>query len=327
MAEFDLIDLIHARCAVNRADVRLGIGDDAAILAVPAGHELAVSMDTLVSGVHFSDSTTPRDLGWKALAVNLSDLAAMGAIPAWALLALTLPDADPRFVEDFAEGFSELAAQHHVALVGGDTTRGPLAITVVVHGFVPPGRALRRDGASVGDQVFVTGTVGDAAAALRCLDRRDVAATASFAASGPARETLLSRLHRPTPRVAAGTALRDCASACIDVSDGLLADLGHLATRSGVGIDIDAESLPASSALLDLFEGTDRLMLQAAGGDDYELAFTVADANAPGISRDLTRVGGGVTRIGRVVEGSGVRLLDSKGGELLLPRRGWEHFA
>ncbi|MFI4970216.1 MAG: thiamine-phosphate kinase, partial [Lysobacterales bacterium] len=289
MAEFDLIELIRARCESARADVRLGIGDDAAILSVPLGHDLVVSTDTLVAGVHFADSTSARDLGWKALAVNLSDLAAMGATPAWALLALTLPDADRVFVADFADGFAELAAQHRVALVGGDTTRGLLSITVVVHGFVPPGRALRRDGAQMGDEVFVTGTLGDAAAGLRCLDRRDPRAADLFNAPPDTREKLIARLQRPFPRIAAGMVLRDLASACIDISDGLLADLGHIAARSGVGIEVDALALPASSALLAVFGAPERLALQASGGDDYELAFSVPAALAAEVLRDLAR--------------------------------------
>ena len=240
--EFDLIELIRTRCSVARADVRLGIGDDAALLLPPAGHELAVSTDTLVAGVHFPLGTSARDLGWKALAVNLSDLAAMGATPAWALLSLTLPDSAREFVDGFAQGFAELAAQHGVALVGGDTTRGPLAVGVTVHGFVPPGRALRRDGARAGDLVFVTGTLGDAAAGLRCLDRADERAAALFNAPSDTREALVGRLNRPTPRIAAGAALRELASACIDVSDGLLADLGHVAARSGVGKALEADS-------------------------------------------------------------------------------------
>jgi len=325
--EFDLIELIRTRCSVARTDVRLGIGDDAALLLPPAGHELAVSTDTLVAGVHFPLGTSARDLGWKALAVNLSDLAAMGATPAWALLSLTLPDSAREFVDGFAQGFAELAAQHGVALVGGDTTRGPLAVGVTVHGFVPPGRALRRDGARAGDLVFVTGTLGDAAAGLRCLDRADVRAAALFNAPSDTREALIGRFNRPTPRIAAGSALRELASACIDVSDGLLADLGHVAARSGVGIELDADSLPASSALLALFECDERLLLQAAGGDDYELAFCVPPTRAGDVQRDLARIGGGATRIGRVVEGERVRVFDRDGAELVFERGGWNHFA
>lgn len=323
MSEFDLIDLIRARCAIERADVRLGIGDDAAILAPPPGQELVVSADTLVEGVHFPASTGARDLGWKALAVNLSDLAAMGATPAWALLALTLPRADRAFVADFADGFAELAAPHRVALVGGDTTSGPLAATVIVHGFVSPERALRRDGARVGDQVFVTGVIGDAAGGLACLERRN---PHLLEVPAEVRAELIARLDRPTPRLAAGTALRDTATACIDVSDGLLADLGHIAARSGVGIELDARSLPTSSALLAAFDENERLVLQAGGGDDYELAFTAPLDRATTIERDLARIGCGATRIGSVVAGRGVRLLDGAGGEIALPRSGWNHF-
>ncbi|MEO7325874.1 MAG: thiamine-phosphate kinase [Dokdonella sp.] len=325
--EFDLIDLIRERCAVVRTDVRLGIGDDAAILGVPLGHDLVACTDTMVAGVHFPPQTRARDLGWKSLAVNLSDLAAMGATPAWALLALTLPESDRTFVADFADGFAELAAQHHVALVGGDTTRGPLSVTVVAHGFLPPDRALRRDRAQVGDLVFVTGSLGDAAAGLRCLDSRDPQAQALFNAAPDTREYLIERLSRPTPRIAVGVALREFASACIDVSDGLVADLGHVAAGSGVGIEIDALQLPASSSLLALFDADERLALQATGGDDYELAFCVPAARVADMQRDLARLGGGATRIGRVVAGQGVRLLDADGGEIALRRRGWDHFA
>jgi thiamine-monophosphate kinase len=275
--------------------------------------------------VHFPAATAARDLGWKALAVNLSDLAAMGATPAWSLLALTLPEATREFVAEFIDGYAELAAQHGVALVGGDTTRGPLAIGVTVHGFVASGRALRRDGAQPGDLVFVTGTLGDAAAGLRCLDRHDARAQALFNAPPDTRETLVARLNRPTPRIAAGTALRDVASACIDVSDGLLADLGHIAERSGVGIEIEADALPASSALLTLFECDERLVLQATGGD--ELAFCVPPARAGAMQHDLARIGCGATRIGRVVAGERVRLFDADGAELVPERAGWDHFA
>jgi len=318
MAEFDLIDRIRSRCEVARNDVRLGIGDDAAILAPPPGHDLVVCTDTLVAGVHFPLDTPAEAIGWKSLAVNLSDLAAMGATPAWALLALTLPEADADFVDRFATGFAALAAQHHLALVGGDTTSGPLTITVTVHGFVPPGQALRRDGARVGDQVFVTGTLGDAAAALAAR-RRHV--------PSPQREALDARLDRPEPRLACGAALRGLASACIDVSDGLLADLRHVATRSGVGIEIDADALPASPALLGAFDGDERLALQLGGGDDYELAFTAAPALAGDLLRDLARIGCGATRIGRVVDGAGVQAFDAAGTAITLARGGWEHFA
>lgn len=322
MAEFALIDRIAERSA-SRSDVLVGIGDDAAVLVVPAGHQLVVSTDTLIDGVHFPRGTYAADIGWKALAVNLSDLAAMGATPAWASLALTLPDADAQFVDGFMEGFGALAAQHHVALVGGDTTRGALSITVTVHGFVPEGKALLRSGARAGDVVFVTGSLGDAAAGL--LVARSLANQNDDSADQQ-RAQLIARLHRPTPQIAAGQILRGVASACIDVSDGLLADLGHVAARSGVGIEIEIDRLPASSALYDQFRGEQRIALQLGGGDDYELAFTVPAAQADVATRDLSRLGCGVTRIGRVNDGSGVRAVDEHGEEFTVQNGGWDSF-
>jgi thiamine-monophosphate kinase len=333
VAEFDLITLIRDRCEIPREDVRLGIGDDAALLAVPAGQLLAVSTDTLVAGVHFLQGSKAYDVGWKALAVNLSDLAAMGATPAWATLALTLPQADRAWVVDFADGFAALAREFKLALVGGDTTQGPLSVTVTIHGFVPDGAALRRGGARVGDAVFVTGTLGDAAAGLQVLRGtesgpgaapapRDVTAERSDAI----RLALLGRLNRPTPRVAQGLLLRGRASACIDVSDGLVADLGHVCAASGAGAELDVESLPPSSALLSLFNADARHAFQLAGGDDYELCFTAAEPDATALIGDLARSGCGATRIGRIVPEPGVRVRDSAGREVIVTRRGWEHF-
>ena len=327
MAEFALIELLRARCGIAREDVRLGIGDDAALLAVPLGQALAVSTDTLVAGVHFPHGTNSYDLGWKALAVNLSDLAAMGATPAWALLALTLPQADARWVEEFADGFAALAGEFKLALVGGDTTQGPLSITLTVHGLVPDFAALRRSGARVGDGVFVTGTLGDAAAGLRCLDKGNAQAERLNATPPGSREFLIERLNRPTPRIAAGLALRGRATACIDVSDGLVADLGHVCTASGVGAEVDAAALPSSSALLAAFDATRRRAFQLSGGDDYELCFTAPDTIATALLQDLARSGCGATRIGRIVPGGGVRVLDEHGNAIAVPQRGWEHFA
>lgn len=335
MREFELINLIRDRCALQREDVRLGIGDDAALLAVPAGQLLAVSTDTLVAGVHFPETTTAGDIGWKALAVNLSDLAAMGATPAWATLALTLPQSDRQWVIDFADGFAALAGEFKLALVGGDTTQGPLSVTVTIHGFVPEGAALLRGGARVGDAVFVTGTLGDAAGGLQLIreaarvpDLQQPEATVTEQ-SGPARAALLARLYRPTSRVAQGLLLRGRASACIDVSDGLVADLGHLCAASGVGAEIDVESLPPSSALLNLFDAPARREFQLIGGDDYELCFTAAESVASLLTGTLARSGCGATRIGRIVPEPGIRVRDGSGdgGPLELPRAGWEHFA
>lgn len=333
MGEFELITLIRDRCEIPREDVRLGIGDDAALLAVPAGQLLAVSTDTLVAGVHFPLGSKAGDIGWKALAVNLSDLAAMGATPAWATLALTMPQADRQWVVDFADGFSALAREFKLALVGGDTTQGPLSITVTVHGFVAEGAALRRGGARVGDGVFVTGTLGDAAAGLHLI--RDVAPGGAAPPtdapapdrSAPARAALLARLNRPTPRIAQGLLLRGRASACIDISDGLVADLGHVCAASGAGAEIDLDSLPPSSALLGLFDEPARHAFQLAGGDDYELCFTATGPTATALLGDLARSGCGATRIGRIVPEPGIRVRDGDGNPVAAARTGWEHFA
>ncbi|GAA0887881.1 thiamine-phosphate kinase [Rhodanobacter soli] len=321
--EFRLIDRIRELTAQARDDVRIGIGDDAAVLAPPPGKELVVAIDTLVEGVHFPPGTAAADIGWKALAVNLSDLAAMGASPAWALLALTLPSADAAFVEGFAEGFAKLAQPHRLALVGGDTTRGPLTVSVAVHGFVPPGQALTRAGARVGDAVLVTGTLGDAAAGLHALQHppRDDDGRTGL------RGFLVERLNRPTPRLAVGTALRGQATACVDVSDGLLADLGHICAASGVAAEIEATLLPRSSALLELYDDTTALHFALSGGDDYELCFTVPAARVAELQAGLARLGCGATKIGRIVEGDGVRVRAADGAWLATDRPGWEHFA
>jgi len=312
--EFDLIARIRAR-AGTRDDVVLGIGDDAALLQVPADRQLAVSTDTLNAGVHFPEDTPPAAVGWKALAVNLSDLAAMGAQPAWCTLSLSLPRADAAWIDAFLDGFLSLAGQHDVALVGGDTTRGALSIGVTVHGLAEPGRALRRDGARIGDDLWVTGTLGDAAAAL-----------AAKLAGAALDRGLRERLDRPVPRVEAGRALANLANACIDVSDGLLADLGHVCTASGVGAEIELERLPASPALA-RFPAATRWPWQAGGGDDYELCFSASPEQREAVQRALRETATPVARIGRVVAGDSVRALDAAGADWQPPRSGYAHFA
>ena len=312
-AEFDLIDRIRARVR-DRNDVVLGIGDDAALLQVPPGMQLVVTADTLNAGVHFPATTAPADIGWKALAVNLSDLAAMGATPAWCTLSLSLPEADARWVDTFLDGFLELADSHALALVGGDTTRGPLSISVTAMGLVGTGSALRRDGARVGDDVWVTGTLGDAAAALEAvLGNRGIPVA------------LRQRLDRPMPRIAAGQRLCGIARSCIDLSDGLLADLGHVCERSGVGAEIDLASLPASSALAAL-DPAQRRGWQASGGDDYELCFTASPRHRELVTQALDFAGVSATRIGRIVAGQGVKAFDAEGEEWQPMRSGYQHF-
>ena len=320
MTEFSLVDAIRARVAGAHDGVALGIGDDAALLDLRAGEQLVACTDTMVDGVHFLAGTAPADIGWKSLAVNLSDLAAMGAEPRWALLALTLPAGDPRFVAEFADGFGELARLHAVALVGGDTTQGPLAVTVTALGVVAPGAALTRAGARVDDEVFVTGTLGDAAGALRAI--RDT----RHDRSNEVDARLVTSMRRPQPRVTAGLALRGVASACIDVSDGLLADLGHVCTASGVGAELEADQLPVSRALQAMFDADACRALALAGGDDYELCFTVQPERAPAVEDAFAPFGLRVTRIGRIVAGTGVRALDQAGRPVEVPHPGWEHF-
>lgn len=354
VGEFDLIARIRARAGA-RDDVVLGIGDDAALLAPRAGELLAVATDTLNAGIHFPDGTEPGDIGWKALAVNLSDLAAMAAEPAWCTLSLSLPEPDAAWLDAFLDGFLDLAATHGVLLVGGDTTRGPLSVCVTAHGFVPAGLALRRDAARDGDDLWITGTPGDAAAALALLGcipgsshsspspsgrgvgvRESAHAPHSPPAHGEggrrvedaeAQHELRNRLDRPTPRVAAGLALRGLAHACIDVSDGLLADLGHVLRASGVGAVIDIARVPCSPALAALFDGADRWRFQLAGGDDYELLFTAPQARRETIAAALASARTPAAVIGRIVAGEGIALRDPDGRPWMPPYRGYEHFA
>lgn len=319
MAEFDLIARIKAR-AGQRDDVVLGIGDDAALMLSPTGQQLVATCDSLNAGVHFALDTTPADIGWKALAVNLSDLAAMGAAPAWVLLALTLPQSDAAFVDGFLDGFCELAERADVALVGGDTTRGPLAITVTALGHVPAGAALTRAGAKIGDIVCVSGTLGDASAALHLSQRQ-------IEPDQPAVQLLRTRMQRPLPRLALGMALRHRAHAAIDLSDGLLADLGHIAAASGVGIELEAHALPCSKALAAMFSTDESLRFQATGGDDYELAFSLPAERLDEVRQVLGADGVMLTRIGRVIEGEGVVLHDAQGAPIVFEQQGWDHFS
>jgi thiamine-monophosphate kinase len=315
MSEFDLIARIRQRAA-SRSDVVVGIGDDAAILSVPPGKRLVVAMDTLNIGVHFPEDTAPADIGWKSLAVNLSDLAAMAATPAWCTLSLSLPQPDAPWLDGFLDVFLELAARHDVALVGGDTTRGPLSICVTAHGLVDPRGALLRSAARAGDDVWVTGTLGDAAAALR-----------QWQSQRPVDPVLRARLDRPTPRVAAGLALAGIAHACIDVSDGLLADLSHICRTSGVGAQIDIDALPASEALIAAFDPATRRELQIAGGDDYELCFTAPKTARLAVQEAMSACDMAATRIGCITAKSdNIALRDAAGAEWSSPRAGYVHF-
>jgi thiamine-monophosphate kinase len=317
--EFALIERFFSACGAPRPDCALGVGDDAALLRIPPGQQLAVTQDTLVEGVHFFTGTDPAGLGHKALAVNLSDLAAMGAEPAWVTLALTLPTADPAWLGAFAAGFCALAQATGVQLVGGDTTRGPLALSVTALGLLPGEQALRRSGARPGDLIYVSGTLGDAGLALELLGKDPLA---------PLPRALRERLERPSARLALGRALRPLASAAIDVSDGLAADLGHILEGSGMGAVVRLADLPLS-AFLDahLAQGGDPL-LPLTAGDDYELCFTLPPGRRPDLEALSPQLDCPVTCIGQIETAPGLRVLgrDGRSLALALAQGGYEHF-
>lgn len=319
MGEFDLIARFFER-PVRRSP--LGIGDDCALLQPAAGMQLAVTSDMLVEGRHFLSTVDPRLLGHKALAVNLSDLAACGARPLAFTLALALPAADTDWLAGFAEGLFALADAHGCELVGGDTTRGPLCINITAFGEVPAGRALLRSGAAPGDDLWVSGTLGDARLALEAFRGRIALPQEVFAAAR-------RRLEQPQPRVALGQGLVGIASAAIDVSDGLLGDLGHILQRSGVGATVQAacvqQLLAATRAGLQLPEATVRELV-LAGGDDYELAFAAPPAHRDAVQAAAGAAGTSVTRIGAIEAAHGLRVVDAQGRPLAQRFAGFDHF-
>ncbi len=319
-SEFDLIREFFT--TPGGKGVALGVGDDCALLEIPAGMELAVSMDTLLEGVHFPDDTAAADVGVKALAVGLSDLAAMGAEPAWATLALTLPGIDDSWLRGFSEGFFSLARQYGVTLVGGDTTRGPLmTITLQVHGLVPKGQELRRDGASCGDLIYVTGSLGDAALALQIL-------RGEISAGQPHATWLRRQLDRPVPRVMQGIALRRLASAAIDISDGLLADLRHLLRASSVGARLELDFVPLSEHYLACTGALDdRYRPALSGGDDYELCFTVPAQKKGELEQLFAQRNWPLSAIGSIEQVPGLRCFYPDGRHYHCDSEGFDHFA
>ena len=317
MDEFEIIRRYFIDNSTHRDDVRLGIGDDAAILRVPPGQELVVSVDSLVAGVHFPEDLPAAAIGHRALAVNLSDLAAMGATPAWALLALSLPQSDAGWLQEFARGFFALAQRYRVALVGGNLIRGPLNITVTVHGLVPDGQALLRSGAQPGDQIYITGCLGDAAQGLKQLQER-MQITED--------DSCVQRFCYPEPRIQAGSALRGIASSAIDISDGLVADLGHILQASGVGAKLQVENLPMSLSLLRHQTREQALNIALSGGDDYELCFTVSEERLPQLESHVHEFGCPVTRIGEITATKDLRCLQDDNTDWLLPVAGYRHF-
>jgi len=322
LSEFDLISRYFGQGgALNqrRPDVELGIGDDAAIVNIPAGQSLVMSLDSLVSGVHFPENTAAEDIAYKALAVNLSDMAAMAAEPNWLLLGLTLPQADAAWLESFSYGLSQLANQYGLALIGGDTTHGPLTVSVQVNGLVPQGQALKRSGACPGDLIYVSGQLGDAGLGLKlALGELDIEL------SPQRQQYFLQRLNRPTPRIELGLALRGLATAAIDVSDGLLADLGHILKASAVGATINIEKLPVAAELRTLSEQWWPLPLTA--GDDYELCFTLPVESQVEFERAIQSLECPCHCIGRIEAEQGLKLLLNGGKIDTENLKGYLHF-
>lgn len=320
--EFEVIRRYFEPAAESGRGVQLGLGDDCALLEPPEGETLAVSIDTLVEGVHFLPSIDPEDLAWRLLGASVSDLAAMGAQPLWLTLAITLPEADESWLEAFSRGLLAATRACQVRLVGGDTTSGPCRIlTAQVHGSVPVDQALRRSGANPGDLIFVSGTLGDSRAGLALLtDLPDSAGSLSEQAY------LLQRFLRPEPRFELGLALRGIATAAIDISDGLLADLSHLLNRSSVGARVRVEDLPLSTALLELDSQQLAREWALSGGEDFELCFTVSPQNSAKISKLAERLNLSLTQIGEVTRGQGVQL--TSGNEVWHSKTpaGFDHF-
>ena len=319
MNEFELVRRFFSAKAAQRDDVVLGIGDDAAILRVPDGMQLVATVDTLVEGVHFPAVLPAEAAGHRALAVSLSDLAAMGAEPAWTLLALTLPEADEKWLAGFARGFFALANRHGVALVGGNVARGPLSITVTAHGLVPHGLALTRHGAEPGDLIYVTGELGAAAAGLRLIQS---------GIEAQAGERLRARFARPEPRIATGLALRGLASACIDISDGFFADLVHILQSSGAGAEVNVDTLPLAPEALELLGQAEARQLAFAGGDDYELCFSLPPSRAMQLNERVGKLDCRVTQVGVVNAGKSLRCLQSDGNRWVpdADTSGYQHF-
>lgn len=316
-SEFDLIARYFTRPTPGAA---LGVGDDCALLAPTAGMQLAVSSDMLLEGRHFFPQDSPAGIGHKSLAVNLSDLAAMGAVPRWATLSIALPGVDEAWLKAFARGFFRMADAHGIELVGGDTTRGALAIAITVMGEVPPGQALQRSGAQAGDEVWVSGQIGSAALALAYRQGRLFMEQIDAAKVLPA-------LYLPQPRVALGIALRGIVRGAIDISDGLLADLGHILHASQVGAVLEFARVPVAAVTQDYLENPAVQECVLAGGDDYELCFTAAAEQHDAVLAAGVQAGVAVTRIGHVTAQSGLQVLDAQGERMTIDKTGYDHFA
>ena len=319
LGEFELIRRFFADIGAARSDVELGVGDDAALLRMPGDADLVAAVDTIVAGRHFPDDSDPRSIGHRALAVNLSDLAAMGATPAWATLALTLPSVDAGWLEPFSRGLSDLANAHGVALVGGDTTAGHLTVSVQILGHVERGTALRRSGGCAGDLLLVTGTLGDAGAGLALVSATHTTEDAAAAAA------LIQRFEYPSPRVEFGIAMRGIATAAMDLSDGLAGDLPKLASASGLAAHVDIERLPLSGALSAVTDLQQARHWALGAGDDYELLLAVPPRNCEKAVSIAARLNLRLSAIGELRPGGGVTWA-LNGRESAPPGQGFDHF-
>lgn len=316
--EFQLIECYFSNRGPTRRDVKLGIGDDCALVQPAENKSIAISCDTLVENVHFFPDMPPAALGYKALAVNLSDLAAMGAEPAWMTLALTLPEVDETWLSGFSEGLFEAADYYGIALIGGDTTRGPRAINITVHGQVPQGKALTRHGAKAGDWIYVTGTLGDSALGLDII-------RGAQQASAENKAFLVNRHYCPTPRVLAGQALRSLASSAIDLSDGFISDISHILKAAAVGAIVDVNCIPLSQAMRETVSEEQALGYALTGGEDYELLFTVPESQKGALETTLNHTGTKFVRVGQICAGSKLKL-QLNGEPFTPPYYGFEHF-
>ena len=318
MSEFDLIARYFTR-PVRHSALTLGVGDDCALLQPRADHELAISTDMLVEGRHFFSDADANALGHKALAVNLSDLAAMGAEPLAFTLALALPSIDENWLSAFSKGLFALADQHNIALIGGDTTKGPLTMSITVFGDIPTGQALRRSQAKVGDDIWVSGTLGDARLALSAMQGKLVLETHAF-------NQAAVHLHRPIPRIALGMALRDVAHAAIDISDGLLGDLQHVLKQSNVGATLHADDLPLGEILKSTQTTTVCHEFALNGGDDYELCFTAPTTKREAVHHAANIANTVVARIGQITAAREINILNAAGEALAISSNSYDHF-
>ncbi|CEK11341.1 thiamine-phosphate kinase [Legionella hackeliae] len=316
MDEFSLIDTFFKYPAQLRDDVIYGIGDDAACVSIPSGQQLLISTDTLVSEVHFLSSWDAYDIACKAVMVNVSDMAAMGATPCWLSLALTLPELNTSWLQRFSQGLHDSLNQFNIALIGGDTTRGPLSMTLTIHGLAPTGKAVRRNGAHTGDKIYVSGELGAAALAVYFLQRNDI--------NVEDRQVLMQKLQHPKPRIDLGEVLREYASAAIDISDGLSADLNHICTSSEVGACLISERIPVHP-LVKKYQQENATSFSLTGGDDYEICFTVAPENEQRFITSLNHLNLNCYRIGTIESKLGLRIITRGEEEVFVPR-GYSHF-